>query len=79
MSESHSWDVSGEVALKFDDGTVIDCRSVCVFSPMGIETWLYIDKDTGELVLAEQIDGDWVELDLEAAKEEFADVIYAAG
>lgn len=44
---------------------------------MGIETWLHIDKDTRELVLAEQIDGDWFDLDLDYARKRFADVLYA--
>lgn len=46
------------------------------YSPLGIETWLYVDKETSELVLAEEIDGTWHDLDLEDARERFADVLY---
>lgn len=43
---------------------------------LGIETWLYVDEETGELLHAERIDGQWFDLDLDEARQEFADVLY---
>ena len=47
-------------------------------SPFGIETLLHIDSDSGELILAECIDGEWTDIDLEYAEEKFADILAAA-
>ena len=75
---SHSWAVAGTAWVEVD-GETRECRSVCVFSPLGVETWLSVDKETGELVAAEQIDGEWIDVDIEWAREEFRDVLYAVG
>lgn len=58
------------------DGVEHETVAVVSYSPLGIKTWLYVDKDTSELVLAERIDGEWYDLDLDEAREEFADVLY---
>ena len=80
MSEANgcSWDIAGTSWVEVD-GIMRECRSVCVFSQLGVETWLSVDKATGELLAAEQIDGEWVDVDLDWAREEFADVLYAVG
>ena len=72
-----SWEIAGESVVEFDGGERHECESVVVFSPMGIETWLYVDRETRDLVLAEQIDGEWTDIDLDYARERFADVLYA--
>ncbi len=73
----NQFEIVGEVTFVFQDGRRQTCRKVCVCSDMGVETWLYIDKETGELALAEQIDGEWTEIDREWAEEHFSDVLYA--
>ena len=50
---------------------------VTIFSPLGIETYLTLDKLTGKLVAAEQIDGEWIDLDLDWAEEQFKDILDA--
>lgn len=56
-----------------------DCLSVMTRPVRGVETWLYVDRWSGELVLAEQVDnGRWSELDLDLARERFADVLSRA-
>ena len=72
-----SWEFAGESVVELEDGVRHVCESVVVFSPMGMETWLHIDKDTRALILAEHIDGDWSDLDLDYARKRFADVLYA--
>lgn len=72
----HDFEITGTVWIGRDEKTARECYSVVTYSPMGIETWLYVDKETSELVLAEQIDGGWHDLDLDYAREQFADVLY---
>ena len=57
------------------DGRTRVCHEVVAFTPTGAEVWLYVDRGTGELLHAERIDGQWAEVDLERAAEEFADVL----
>ena len=54
------------------------CDSVVTVSPTGAEIWLHIDRETRELLLAERIDGEWTEIDLEQAWIDYADVLHAA-
>ena len=54
------------------------CDSVLTHSPTGAEIWLHIDRETRELLLAERIDGEWHELDIEQAEADYSDVLYAA-
>ena len=74
----HSWDICGTAYVDIG-GAKHECNSVVCYSPMGIETWLTVDKETGELYNAERIDGEWISLDLDQAREEFADVLYCVG
>ena len=71
----HQYEVVGPATVSAG-GTVRDVTEVVTYSPLGVETWLYVDEQTGELIHAEQIDGEWRDLDLDEAREEFADVIY---
>lgn len=71
-----SFEITGTVWVSRDGQAARKCHSVVAYSPLGIETWLYVDKETGELVLAEEIDGARRDLDLEDARERFADVLY---
>ena len=70
------FEITGTVWVSRDGHAARECHSVVAYSPLGIETWLYVDKETSELVLAEEIDGTWHDLDLEDARERFADVLY---
>lgn len=71
-----SFEITGTVWVSRGGHAARECHSVVTYSPLGIETWLYVDKETSELVLAEEIDGTWHDLDLEDARERFADVLY---
>lgn len=76
-SEQYSYEVFGKVFIGENEDSGRECDQIVVFSPMGIETHLYLDAETRELVLAEQIDGTWGEIDLAFAAEKFSEVIYA--
>ena len=52
---------------------LITCNSI-----LGIETLLYIDSKSGKLMAAEVIDGEWNDIDLEYAEQEYADVLAKA-
>ena len=73
----HQFEIAGESVIEECDGTVHECMSVCAISPTGAEIWLHIDEDTRELVAAWRIDGEWTDIDLEQARDEYADVLYA--
>ena len=54
------------------------CDLIVHESAFGIETLLFTDSDSGELIAAEQIDGEWVDIGLDYAEREFADILAAA-
>lgn len=71
-----SFEITGTVWVSRDGQAARECHSVVTYSSLGIETWLYVDKETSELVLAAEMKGAWRDLDLEDARERFADVLY---
>lgn len=52
------------------------CISVVTYSPGGAEIWLFIDRESHELVAAQRIDGEWHDIDLEQAKQDYAGILY---
>lgn len=73
----HQYELHGHATLVSESGEEREVLAVVTYSRLGMETWLYVDEETGELLHAERIDGSWYDLDLDEAREEFADVIYA--
>lgn len=73
----NQFEITGQVTFIEPGGAYRVCHKVCACSPMGVETWLYVDTETGELYLAEQLDGEWTVLDNDYAERFFADVLYA--
>jgi len=70
-----SFEVTGTVWIGRGDMAARECRSVVVYSPTRAQTWLYVDKDTNELVFAGEVDTVWHDIDLDDARERFADVL----
>ena len=48
-----------------------ECTAAFATSPTGAEIWLYIDRDTGELVAAERLDGEWHDMPLDVAEADY--------
>lgn len=70
-----SFEITGTVWIGRGGTAARECRSVVVYSPTRAQTWLYVDKDTNELVFAGEVDTVWHDIDLEDAREHFADVL----
>ena len=66
-----NFEICGEASV---DG--IECISVVTYSHTGAEIWLYVSKETNELINAQRIDGEWNDLDIDEAKKQYAEILY---